>query len=64
MFWVFGSLFIPAWNVQAAGITFQLSPLRAVGGMSGLASLARASVLVDENGTVSGGVVAQIPVTA
>ena len=32
--------------------------------MSGLASLARASGLVDENGTVSGGVVAQISVTA
>ena len=32
--------------------------------MSGLASIARASVLVDENGTVFGGVVAQFSVTA
>ena len=35
--------FLPgsAWNVLAAGITFQLSPLRAVGGMSGLTWHAR-----------------------
>ena len=60
VFWDFGSLFRPSCNVQSAGITFQLSPLRAVGGMSGLTSHARTRVLVDENGAVSGGVVASV----
>ena len=48
---------------QTAGTTFQLSPRRAVGGMSGLTWHARTRVLVDENGTECGGVDAQIPVT-
>ena len=51
MFWDFGSLFLTSCNDQTAGTTFQLSPLRAVGGMSGLTWHARTRVLVDENGT-------------
>ena len=52
----------PACHDQTAGITLQLSPRRALGGVSGLTWHARKSFLVDENGTES--VDAQISVTA
>ena len=61
--WGASSSVPPAFHDQTAGITPQLSPRRAVGGMSGVTLRARSRFLVDENGTESGGVDAPIPVT-
>ena len=60
--WGSSSSVPPAFHVQTAGVTFQLSPRRAVGGMSGLTLRARSRFLVNENITESGGV--DVPIRA
>ena len=53
----------PTFHVQTAGSTFQLSPVTSGGRGVGSDEACSVKVLVDGNGTVSGGVYAQISVT-